>query len=70
MAIVSKIVGTHSLIPNRERQSAWYQAFDEPTRLSQLRDDAVAWRTVTGILISIVTIGMLIAIAVVAAVSR
>ena len=69
MATASPGFGRESLIPNPDRTSLWSKAFDEPTRRTQLHDDAVAWRTVTGILICIVTIGMLIAFATVAAIA-
>ena len=46
---------------NNER-SLFSQTFDEPTRLSLLKDDAAAWRAVCGVLITIVSLGLLIGI--------
>ena len=40
----------------------WTQAFDEKTRRQLLRDDSVAFRGMCGILIAIVTLGLLIGI--------
>lgn len=41
---------------------AWTHAFSEQTRDEQLHDDSTAWRTVTGILITIVTVGVCLAV--------
>ena len=40
----------------------WTDAFSEPTREQQRSDDAAAWRAVTGILLTIVSIGVCLAI--------
>lgn len=41
---------------------AWTHAFSEQTRDDQLHEDSSAWRAVTGILITIVTVGVCLAV--------
>jgi len=40
----------------------WTDAFSEQTREQQLHDDSTAWRAVTGILITIVSVGVCLAV--------
>ena len=40
----------------------WANAFSEQMREQQLQEDSCAWRAVTGILLSIVTIGVCLAV--------
>ena len=40
----------------------WADAFSEQIREQQLLDDSAAWRAVTGILLSIVTVGVCLAV--------
>ena len=48
-----------------DNYDVWTQAFDEETRRQLLRDDSVAFRGMCGLLIAIVTLGLLIGILVV-----
>jgi hypothetical protein len=40
----------------------WTHAFTQETREEQIHDDAAAWRAVTGILLTIVTAGVVLAL--------
>ena len=40
----------------------WTHEFDEQRRQQQLQDDSQAWRAVTGVLITIVSVGVCLAI--------
>lgn len=40
----------------------WESAFNEATRQEQMEDDSNAWHIVTGLLLAIVTIGVLLAV--------
>ena len=40
----------------------WANAFSEQMREQQLQEDSGAWRTVTGILLAIVTVGLCLAL--------
>lgn len=43
-------------------ETVWRRKFDEETRQQQLNEDSFAWRSVTGLLMAIISIGVLIAI--------
>lgn len=40
----------------------WKQTFDPENRHSQLEEDHVAWHNVTGLLIAIVSVGLILAV--------
>lgn len=40
----------------------WESAFNEATRQEQMEDDSTAWHIVTGLLLAIVSMGVLLAI--------
>lgn len=43
-------------------ESVWAKSFSEQSQHEQLHDDSEAWRAVTGLLLTIVSIGVLLAI--------
>ena len=45
-----------------DNYDVWTQAFDEKTRCELVHDDKVAFRSMCGILIAIVTLGLLVGI--------
>ncbi len=40
----------------------WKESFDTQTQHSQLEDDHIAWHNVTGLLIAIVSVGLVLAV--------
>jgi hypothetical protein len=66
---MATVVHSETAKAEREQRSGRTIFFDEDTRLRLAADDAFAWRSVTGILITIVTVGLLIAVAAVAVVA-
>jgi hypothetical protein len=45
-----------------EQRDLFSRTFDEKTRLALMNDDAAAWRAVCGVLITVVSLGLLIGI--------
>jgi len=45
-----------------DERTLYLRTFDEPTRLALRNDDAEAWRAVCGVLITVVSLGLLIGI--------
>jgi hypothetical protein len=45
-----------------DERDLFIRTFDEQTRLALLNDDAAAWRAVCGVLITVVSVGLLIGI--------
>lgn len=43
-------------------QSVWKESFSEKVRNEQLEDDTAAWNAVTGLLMTIITIGLSLAL--------
>lgn len=43
-------------------RSVWASSFSDDVRQLQLHDDSAAWRAVTGILLTIVTVGTCLAV--------
>lgn len=43
-------------------QSVWKESFDERVRNEQMEDDTAAWNAVTGLLMTIITIGLSLAL--------
>ena len=43
-------------------QSIWRESFSEKVRTEQLEDDTAAWNAVTGLLMTIITIGLSLAV--------
>lgn len=43
-------------------QSIWRESFSEKVRHEQLEDDTAAWNAVTGLLLTIITIGLSLAV--------
>ncbi len=43
-------------------KSVWSESFSETTQQEQMDDDAAAWRAVTGLLLTIISVGVLLAL--------
>ena len=43
-------------------QKVWNEAFDERVRTEQQEDDSAAWNAVTGLLLTIISIGLSLAV--------
>lgn len=59
--MTTNAVGESSGLATRN-DSVWSEKFDEETRRQQLDEDSFAWRSVTGLLMAIILVGVLIAI--------
>lgn len=44
------------------RKTVWNATFSEQARNEQLKDDSAAWNAVTGLLMTIITIGLSLAL--------
>ena len=51
-----------TLPEGNDERALYLRAFDDQTRLALKNDDAAAWRAVCGVLITVVTLGLLIGI--------
>ena len=64
MALSSDFFGSHAEGSDRSNNAdAWHRAFSAKTREEQMNDDTAALSAVTGIILTIVSIGLVLAIA-------
>jgi len=58
----SKKAGVTEMADSEPNHPVWESAFNEATRQEQMEDDSTAWHIVTGLLLAIVSMGVLLAI--------
>ncbi|MDP6060202.1 MAG: hypothetical protein QGH33_14980 [Pirellulaceae bacterium] len=46
---------------SNENRPVWDSAFSEEARAAQLNDDSTAWRSVAGLLLAIISVGLTMA---------
>ncbi len=67
MSVVSPLIDINSqqrvssMTASNENRPVWDSAFSEEARAAQLNDDSTAWRSVAGLLLAIISVGLTMA---------
>ncbi len=59
---VTSTVGERKMSGHESDQKVWEESFSEKVRTEQREDDSAAWNAVTGLLLTIISIGLSLAV--------